>query len=167
MCNPCLRPSGVAVAGVARPLPLLRTLYQTRAHRVEMNVAADGPVIAFVLDHLGAVPPLEQVARSPPTPPGPDRIAREKALHPRTEIRPRRLDHKMKVISHDDVRQQVPAMADDGLLKSVDQPASVRVIADDFLAGISPCHHVIDGALEFNSQSSWHGRRLRDANFMT
>ena len=63
------------IARVARPLPLLRTRHQTRSHRVEMNVAADGPVIAFILDHLGAIPTLEKVARSPPTPSRPDRIS--------------------------------------------------------------------------------------------
>jgi hypothetical protein len=47
-------------------------------------------------------------------------------------------------------------MADDGLLESVDQPASVRTIANALLAGISPRHHVIDGAIEIDSQSSWH-----------
>ena len=40
----------------------------------------------------------------------------------------------------------MPAMSDDGLLESVDQSASVRIIADDLLAGISPRHHMIDRA---------------------
>jgi hypothetical protein len=60
----------------------------------------------------------EQVARSPPTPPRPDRIARQKALHAGTEVRARGLDQKMKVISHDDVTQQIPPMANDGLLET-------------------------------------------------
>jgi hypothetical protein len=55
-------------------------------------------------------------------------------------------------------------MADDGLLESVDQPASVRIIANDLLPGIPPRHHVIDGAIEFDSQSSWHFGRLRVRN---
>jgi hypothetical protein len=52
-------------------------------------------------------------------------------------------------------------MAADGLLASVDQPASVRIIANDLLAGILPRHHVIDRAFEHDSQSSWHLGRLR------
>jgi hypothetical protein len=79
-----------------------------------------------------------------------------KALHARTEVRARGLDQEMKVISHDDVTQQIPPMADDELLGSVDQPASVRIIANVLLAGISPRHHVIDDAIEFDSQSSRH-----------
>jgi hypothetical protein len=66
----------------------------------------------------------------------------------------------MKVISDDDVRQQIPAMADDELLESVDQPTPVPIVANDLLARITPRHHVIDGPFEFNSQSSWHGGRL-------
>jgi hypothetical protein len=64
----------------------------------------------------------------------------------------------MKVISDDDVRQQIPAMADDELLESVDQPTPVPIVANDLLARITPRHHVINGAFEFNSQSSWHDR---------
>ena len=68
------------------------------------------------------------------------------------------------MVSHDDVTQQIPAMADDGLLESLDQPAPVRIIANDLLAGIAPRHHVINGALELDSQSSWHSEPLKVSN---
>ena len=125
-----------------------------------MNIAAHGPIIAFVLNHVGAVPPLEQVARSPPTPPRPDRIAGEKPLHSRAEVRPRRLHDQMEMISHNDVTQQFPPMADDSLLEPVNESTAVRIITHDFLAGIASRHHVINRALEFNPQSSWHFPRL-------
>ena len=64
------------------------------------------------------------------------------------------------MIAHDDVTEQLPALADDGLFEPVNQPASVRIIADDLLPGIAPRHHVIDGPLKFDSQSSWHVERL-------
>jgi hypothetical protein len=54
------------------------------------------------------------------------------------------------------VTQQIPAMADDGLPESVDQPSPVRIIANDLLAGIPPRLPVIDRAFEVDSQSSWH-----------
>jgi hypothetical protein len=41
-------------------------------------------------------------------------------------------------------------MADDGVFEPVDQPTSVPIVADDFPPGIAPCHHVIDGTLEFD-----------------
>jgi len=39
----------------------------------------------------------------------------------------------MEVVSHDDVTEQLPAVADDRLLEAVEQPAPVRIIAEDFL----------------------------------
>ncbi len=64
------------------------------------------------------------------------------------------------MISHNDVTQQLPAMAHDGVLEPFKQPASVRVIADDLLPGVAPRHHVINGALEFDPQSSWRFEKL-------
>ncbi len=125
-----------------------------------MNVAAHRPVIAFVLNHLGAVPTLEQVALSPPAPPRPDRIAGKEALHAHAKIRTRRLEQQMEMISHDDVAKQLPPAADDSLFKAGDQPPSVRIITDDLLACVAPRHDVIDGALKFDPQSPWHGTRL-------
>jgi hypothetical protein len=115
-----------------------------------VNVAAHGPVIAFVLNHLGAVPPLEEVPRSPPTPAGPDRIAGEEALHSHAEVGARRLDHEIEMVTHHDIAQQLPAMAHNSVFESVKQPTSVRIIADDLLPGIAPCHHVINGTLELD-----------------
>jgi hypothetical protein len=37
-------------------------------------------------------------------------------------------------------------VANDGVLEDVDQPASIRIIADDFLPGIAPRYNVIDSA---------------------
>ena len=51
-------------------------------------------------------------------------------------------------------------MANHGLLELFDQPLPVRIIADDPLPRISPCHRVIDGALKFDPKSSWHVGRL-------
>ena len=46
-------------------------------------------------------------------------------------------------------------MANDCVLEAVDQPASIRIIADDFLPGIAPRHHVIISALKFGPWSPW------------
>jgi hypothetical protein len=66
----------------------------------------------------------------------------------------------MQMVPHDDVAQQLPAMADHGAFEPVNQSAPVRIVADDLLAGIAPCHHVVNGALEFDSESSWHAASL-------
>jgi hypothetical protein len=58
-------------------------------------------------------------------------------------------------------------MANHGLLEPFDQPLPVRIIADDLLPRISPCHHVIDGALKFDPKSSWHVGSLKTAVELT
>ena len=64
------------------------------------------------------------------------------------------------MISHDDITRELPTVADHGMLESLDQPPPVRIITDDFLPGVAPCHHVIDGAREFDPKSSWHARSI-------
>jgi hypothetical protein len=49
--DPVLRAPWVAIARIARPCPLLGAFDKARTHGVEMNVAANGPVVALVLDH--------------------------------------------------------------------------------------------------------------------
>ena len=129
-----------------------------------MNRAAHGPGVALVLNHLSPVASLEQMACSPPPPPRPDCITGKEALHSGTEVRAARFGQQMEMIAHDDVTRELPTSADHGMLESFDQPPPVRIIADDFLAAISPCHHVIDGALEFDPKSSRHARSSGGCN---
>jgi len=53
----------------------------------------------------------------------------------------------MEMIAHDDVRDQLPAVTDDGRLEPGDQPPSVRIIADNLLPGVAPRHHVVNRPL--------------------
>jgi hypothetical protein len=48
------------------------------------------------------------------------------------------------MVAHDDVADELPVVADDRLLETVDQPTSARIIADDLLPGVVPRHHVIN-----------------------
>ena len=73
----------------------------------------------------------------------------------------RRFEQEMEVISHDDITKQFPAAADNRALQPVNQPPSVRIIADDFLTAIAPRHYMIDGAFKLDPQSPRHVRRLR------
>ena len=52
------------------------------------------------------------------------------------------------MIADDDITEQLPVVADDRLLEAGDQAASIRIIADNLLPGVAPCHHVIDGTLK-------------------
>jgi hypothetical protein len=51
-------------------------------------------------------------------------------------------------------------MADRGAFEHLNQPTSVRIIADDLLPGIAPRHHLVNGALEFDTKSSRRARTL-------
>ncbi len=50
-------------------------------------------------------------------------------------------------------------MAHDSRLEAGDQPASVRIIADDLPPGLAARHHVVDRALKFDPQLPWHRER--------
>src|SRR5262249_9095950 len=56
------------IARIAGPGPLLGPRHQGGADRVEVDVAADGPVVGLVLDHLGLVAALEQMPGAAPPP---------------------------------------------------------------------------------------------------
>jgi hypothetical protein len=62
----------------------------------------------------------------------------------------------MQMIPHDDVADQLPAMAEHSALQAIDQPSSVRIVAHNLLPSVAPRHDVIDGALKFDPQSPWH-----------
>jgi hypothetical protein len=62
----------------------------------------------------------------------------------------------MEMVAHDDIAEQFPVVTDDRLLEAVDQPTSVRIVADDLLPGIAPRHHMVNGALKLDPKSAWH-----------
>ena len=66
------------------------------------------------------------------------------------------------MVAHDDEGEQLPAGADDGALQVVEEPATVAVVEDDVLAGVAARHDVVDGAFEFDAESSGHGSKLTE-----
>jgi hypothetical protein len=52
----------------------------------------------------------------------------------------------MKVVAHHDVTDELPLAAADRPLQSVEQSASIRIIADNPLPGVAPRYHVLNGA---------------------
>ena len=54
----------------------------------------------------------------------------------------------MEVIADDHITEQFLAVADDRVLQSGDELASVGVIADDLLTAIAARHDVLDGAIK-------------------
>jgi hypothetical protein len=64
------------------------------------------------------------------------------------------------MVTHDDVVDQLPAVADDRVLEAHDRPSLVRVTADNLLPSVAARDHVIDRALKFEPQSPWHAQRM-------
>jgi hypothetical protein len=120
-----------------------------------MDVSADGPVIALVLDELGLVPALEQVPQ--PAPSSPEGIARQEELHPCGEVGPWGLHQEVEEVAEQDEPQEFPIGAADGAFQVVDESLAVAIVVDDVLACVAASHDVIDGAFVFDAVSAWHG----------
>ena len=70
------------------------------------------------------------------------------------------LEQQVEVVPHDDEGGQLPAATHDRALKVGEQALPIVAVPDDELPGIAACHHMIDGALEFDPQASWHSGTL-------
>jgi hypothetical protein len=67
----------------------------------------------------------------------------------------------MAVIPHDDATGKSSVVADHRVLQSVDQPPSVRVIANGFLTAIAPHHQWSVARPSLDPQSPRHVRGFR------
>src|SRR5690242_9043328 len=73
--------------GVARPGPLLRSLAETTAHRVQRDVAKHLPPVLVIADQSVAVAALEQVSDAPVCAVEPVCVGTVQPLHPLCEVR--------------------------------------------------------------------------------
>ena len=105
-----------------------------------MDVAADGPVIGLVLDHLGLVASLEEMAGSPPMPCGPRGIAGEERLHAPAEVGSQGPEQQVEVIAHEDKAEHHPARLRHDTFEVGEDAAAVVIVVDDVLAGIAASH---------------------------
>lgn len=152
---------GPGVAGVARPLPGLGPGDEAGTDGVEVDVAADGPVIGVVLDHLGLVSPLEEVSGSVAMACGPCGVGGEERLHAAGEVGAWRPEEDVEVVGHDDEAEDQPSGPLDGSLEVVEEASSVVIVMDDILAGVSASHDVVDCVVVFDAESSGHGSKDR------
>jgi hypothetical protein len=101
-----------------------------------VDVAADGPVIGLVLDDLGVVSPLEEVAVSPAMTCGPGGIAGEERLHAASEVGTWRPEEEVEVVDHDDEAEHQPGRPLDGP-PEIGEESTAIVVMDDVLTGIA------------------------------
>jgi hypothetical protein len=66
---------------------------------VEVDVAADCPIVALFLDHFGPIAPLEHVSGAPSSPSRIKRISRQERLHATGEIRASCIEQEMEVVA--------------------------------------------------------------------
>ena len=86
-------------------------LDEPSADRIEVDIPADGPIVALILDEFGPVPSLEQVPDSTMSSSMPDGIRREELLHAPRKIGARRLEEQVQVVLHEYEGEQFPAAA--------------------------------------------------------
>ena len=107
--------------------------------------------------------------RPPPIATGPLSEAGEKRLHSTAEIRPRRLEQEVQVITEDHERDELPARSQNRPFEVVEQAAAIVIVMNDALSRVAPRHDVIDRAWKFDPESSRHepsrtkaGRRVQN-----
>lgn len=158
--DPGLTSGGLGIAGVAGPLPGFGPGDQAGADGIEVDVAADGPVVGLVLDHLGLVTPLEDVAGPSPTSGEMEGVAGEERLHATREVGPWRPQENVEVVGHEDEGEDHPAGPDDDSLEVIEDAAAVVIVVNDVLACVSARHDVVDGVFVFDAESSWHSSKI-------
>jgi hypothetical protein len=84
------------------------------------------------------------------------RVGAKEPLHTDDQIRLRRLDNQMEMIGHQHESVHLPACLKTDIGERLNETLPVMVIAKDILPPISAANKVIDGAGEFDSQSSGH-----------
>ena len=121
-------------------------LHQASPDGVEMDITRDRPEVGLILDQLGAIAALEDVAgEAMASGPGVG-IRGEQHLHAPGEVGLRGLDDDMKVVGHQDEGVDPPGAADRGAGEVVAEAGPVVVVADDILSAVAAGHEVVDGA---------------------
>ncbi len=122
---------GVWCPGIARPLPCGRLVDQSRSNGIEMDIAADDPVIGLILDHLRPVTSLKEVPHTAVPQSVPSSVGREKLLHTQCEVGARGLDQQMQMVAHEDEGRQFPLTPQHRAPQVVEQSLTVRVVVND------------------------------------
>jgi hypothetical protein len=101
---------------------------------------------------------LEQVPGLSVTPVVARRITTLKPPHPGHQIRLRRLQQPMVLVTHQDVGMHFPASAPADLSQSLKKTSPIQIIFKDVFTPISPTHHVVSGPLKLHPYFASHLR---------
>src|SRR5271157_124497 len=126
-------------------------------YRVEVNVSADRPEVALILDQSGFEAALGEVARSAMPLRVPVGVTGDEVLHAPRQVRLGRTEEKEEVVGHERETQQVPTEPPDRLLQSLEEPLVITLVLEDGSPEVATGHHVMDRAGIFDPQRSGHG----------
>jgi hypothetical protein len=126
-------------------------------YRVEVNVSADGPEVALILDQSGFEAALGEVARSPMPLGVPVGVSGDEVLHAPRQVGLRCTEEEVEVVGHEHETEQVPTEPPARLLQSLEQPLVVTLVLEDGSPEVVTGHHVMDRAGVFDPQRSGHG----------
>ena len=123
---------------------------------VEVDIPAEVPVIALVLDREGFVASLKHVSATTVLLGVPVGIAGEPVLHPSAQVRLRRFDQGVDVVGHPAVGNHDPSAAIDLFGQTASETFIVAVVVKDSPASIAPGDEVIDGTGVLKSRQTGH-----------
>ena len=160
--HPSNVPPPAVVARIARPRPVARVIGERAfaPHGIEVDVAADGPEVALVLDQFTLEPALKCVPRTPMMSAAPVGVSGCEMLHSPREVGPWRPYQQVEVIGHQDKAEQIPSQPANNRFQALAEPLVVAVVAEHRLSGVAPRHHVVDRAGKFDPQGSSHALSL-------
>lgn len=119
--------------------------------RIQVNVAAQRPVISGIFDEEGFVPSLVQMTSSLIAFGVPIRVPGEPMLHPSSQVGLGSLNERMDMIGHPAIGEHDPATAIDFLPKSVGEAFVVTVVVKQFSPAITTSDDVVVGACKLDA----------------
>ena len=114
-------------------------------YRVEVNVSADRPEVALILDQSGFEAALGEVARSTMPLGVPVGVSGDEVLHAPRQVGLGRTEEKAKWLGMRET-QQVPTEPPDRLLQSLEEPLVITLVLEDGSPEVATGHHVMDRA---------------------
>src|SRR6266508_152268 len=139
---------------IATPRPLLGTLAQPCAYRVEHDVPARLEEMGVSLYLVGKEAILKEVADAAVTSVHPARKPAVEQAHSLRETTERNLNDQMEMVRHQAVGEHDPAVASRRLVDRREEEGAVTVVRHDLLAVIAACGDVIDATgLDYASRT--------------
>ncbi len=128
-----------------------------------MHIVADRTEIARRrrIHHQRLVAPTEQVTEELMPSVEPGGVGAQKPRHARDQVSLGRLDHQMKMISHQAEGVDLPIRFGAGLTQGFKKPFPIPVIVEDGFAPVPAIHHMVDCAFVFNTQMARHARGIQ------